>query len=280
MPTQKKFLDQAGLIQLLQEIESLDETNIKDVYWSTDNADSYPTAVFKVGDDNGSPHTIKKITFKGDVTTPVPSGTVARTMTITIGGVDKTITYYDSTTASSLADNPSVTLSAANGSGGQTITVTAGGKSGTSAALASASTSAYGVVKLATVSAQATGDADATNDSLVPTLGDVKKLIKNVNQAQFVITDYTSASQLPTVTISNRDQYLGKIYLILDQEYGDTNNNIYNEYVVVEYENSNQVIDYRWELLGTTDAGVDVVTIPATGSNSVASLFATYVTNA
>lgn len=94
MPTQKKFLDEAGLIQLLQEIEGLDETNIKDLYWSTDNADTYPTVVYKVGDKNGSPKTTKKITFKGDVGTE-PTGATSRNLTITIGGTDKTITYYD-----------------------------------------------------------------------------------------------------------------------------------------------------------------------------------------
>lgn len=94
MPTQKKFLDQTGLIQLLQQIEGLDKTNIKDLYWSTDNADVNPTVVFKVGDDNGSPHSLKKLTFKGETGT-TPAGATARTLTITIGGVDKTITYYD-----------------------------------------------------------------------------------------------------------------------------------------------------------------------------------------
>lgn len=102
MPTQKKFLDQDGLIQLLQEIESLDETNIKDVYWSTDNADTYPTIVFKVGDDNGSAHTIKKFTFKGDTTSPAPSNTTTRSITLTIGGVDKTISYYDTTASNGI----------------------------------------------------------------------------------------------------------------------------------------------------------------------------------
>lgn len=102
MPTQKKFLDQNGLIQLLQEIESLDETNIKDVYWSTDNADTYPTIVFKVGDDNGSAHTIKKFTFKGDITSPAPSNTTTRSITLTIGGANKTITYYDTTGSASI----------------------------------------------------------------------------------------------------------------------------------------------------------------------------------
>lgn len=102
MPTTKKFLDEAGLIQLLQEIESLDETNIKDMYWSTDNADTYPTIVFKVGDDNGSPHSIKKFTFKGDVTTPAPSNATTRSITLTIGNVDKTITYYDTTGAAGI----------------------------------------------------------------------------------------------------------------------------------------------------------------------------------
>lgn len=97
MPTQKKFLDQDGLIQLLQEIESLDETNIKDVYWSTDNADTYPTIAFKVGDDNGSPHSIKKFTFKGDTTSPAPTNATTRSITLTISGTDKTITYYDTT---------------------------------------------------------------------------------------------------------------------------------------------------------------------------------------
>lgn len=94
MPTQKKFLDEAGLIQLLQEIEGLDEGNIKDIYWSTDNADTYPTVVYKVGDKNGSPKTTKKITFKGDIGT-APTGATSRNLTITVGGTDKTITYYD-----------------------------------------------------------------------------------------------------------------------------------------------------------------------------------------
>lgn len=94
MPTQKKFLDQDGLIQLLQEIEGLDESNIKDIYWSTDNADTYPTVVYKVGDKNGSPKSTKKITFKGDIST-APTGATSRNLTITIGGTDKTITYYD-----------------------------------------------------------------------------------------------------------------------------------------------------------------------------------------
>lgn len=97
MPTQKKFLDQDGLIQLLQEIESLDETNIKDFYWSTDNADTYPTVVFKIGDDNGSPHATQKITFKGDIVNPAPANATTRSITLTINNVDKTITYYDTT---------------------------------------------------------------------------------------------------------------------------------------------------------------------------------------
>lgn len=102
MPLQKKFLDQNGLIQLLQEIESLDKTNIKDVYWSTDNADTYPTIVFKVGDDNGSPHSIKKFTFKGDTTSPVPTNATAKSIILTIGGTDKTITYYDTTNSAGI----------------------------------------------------------------------------------------------------------------------------------------------------------------------------------
>ena len=97
MPTEKRFLDQNGLIQLLQEIESLDETNIKDFYWSTDNADTYPTVVFKIGDDNGSPHTTQKITFKGDIVSPAPANATTRSITLTINNVDKTITYYDTT---------------------------------------------------------------------------------------------------------------------------------------------------------------------------------------
>lgn len=102
MPTQKKFLDQTGLIQLLQQIEGLDKTNVKDLYWSTDNADVNPTVVFKVGDDNGSPHSLKKLTFKGETGTQ-PAGATARTLTITIGGVDKTITYYDTDNSTGLS---------------------------------------------------------------------------------------------------------------------------------------------------------------------------------
>lgn len=103
MPTQKKFLDQAGLIQLLQEIENLDKTNVKDLYWSTDNADVNPTVIFKVGDDNGTAHSTKKLTFKGDTAASAPTGATARTLTITVGGVDKTITYYDTKNASGLS---------------------------------------------------------------------------------------------------------------------------------------------------------------------------------
>jgi len=55
-----------------------------------------------------------------------------------------------------------------------------------------------------------------------------------------------------------------------------TDSNVFDEYVKVE--TSTNV--YTVEKVGTTDAGVDVVSIPPTGANSVASLFATYVTNA
>lgn len=112
MPTQKKFLDEAGLIQLLQEIESLDETNLKDVYWSTDNADVSPTIVFKQGDDNGSAHSIHKVTFAGDTSSNIETALTGtkyevRSITITIGGVSKTISYLVTTRLPSTAVNHS-----------------------------------------------------------------------------------------------------------------------------------------------------------------------------
>ena len=443
MPTQKKFLDEAGLIQLLQEIEALDETNVKDLYWSTDNADTYPTIIFKVGDDNGSAHTTKKLTFKGTTGT-APSGATARNITITIGNVDKTITYYDTTNSSALEysytndtnaassattvkaaldrvitkvnnlKSTNVTMNAAitglgittsdtvqsafekvnttisnldpddekvqqdkiSGSstdtypiilansqdpdgakahvkysnllqfnfygpslqiqGGAAIsddldvdgiinigdaTLTETDYSGNAATadyadtagyanvandyngdleltindgtttdgpevvlalgtmspsgynIPKAATSKYGVVRIAAYSSQS--PSDTTNDGFVPTLGTVKTLINDLNKAQFVL----HTGDLPTLTSSNFNDYTGKIYLVKDQEYADTNQNIFNEYVALTYTESGTT-QYKWELIGTTDAGVDVVTIPTTGANSVASLFDTYVTNA
>ena len=136
-----------------------------------------------------------------------------------------------------------------------------------------AETTKYGVVRIAAYSSQS--PSDTTNDSFVPTLGTVKTLINDLNKAQFVL----HTGDLPTLTASNFNDYTGKIYLIKDQEYADTNQNIFNEYVALTYTESGTT-QYKWELIGTTDAGVDVVTIPATGANSVASLFDTYVTNA
>lgn len=108
MPTQKKFLDEAGLIQLLQEIESLDETNLKDVYWSTDNADVNPTIIFKQGDDNGAAHSIHKVTFAGDTSNDTETALTGTKygvhyITITIGGVSKTIPYLVTTRLPSTA---------------------------------------------------------------------------------------------------------------------------------------------------------------------------------
>lgn len=438
MPTQKKFLDQDGLIQLLQEIESLDETNIKDVYWSTDNADTYPTIVFKVGDDNGSAHTIKKFTFKGDITSPAPSNTTTRSITLTIGGVDKTISYYDTTASNGItytnATDSNAPASATNvktaldrvitklagivtdlntvatgkgadmvayssgnsvkdalddiysqiGSGGggnsltsrvealeddvedlqegsnlvegsnititpnttnHTVTIAAAdekvkqspttqeksfrilltGDEYTSATTAGAnfstslkfnpnnkkmyldssySTGSGGqagvnykteivvggegvqIIKkdglnetLATGTLSATdysgtaakATADGSGNNIVNTYATKAALEALTNQ---LTGSFQIVSTLPTADGTHG----GIIYLIKDQEYGDTNNNIFKEYVEVN-DGTTANPSWKFELLGTTDAGVDVVSIPATGSNSVASMFAQYVLN-
>ena len=454
MPTTKKFLDQDGLIQLLQEIESLDETNIKDVYWSTDNADTYPTIVFKVGDDNGSAHTIKKFTFKGDMTTPAPSNTTTRSITLTIGGTDKTITYYDTTgsagvTYTNAADTGTpasatnvktaldrvinklasiitdlntvatgkgadmVAYSSSNsvkdalddiydqiggsGGGGNSLTDRVGAledavgdlddnKADITEAVGSITGTANGNESgsYTMVDGTTTGtflyknnkvaqEEDTTSDGLIPILlgsgvvpnsvgekvkyntligynpssgvlnlknkttpssfiqmnGDSISLYKqagtgsvsisvdggftgkaasatNDGNNRNIVNTYATkqelnalsnkwtgqfqiASTLPTLSNTEDEtanenankQYLGYIYLIRDEEHGGVNNNVFNEYIVVsEIDESLDRIVWKWELLGTTDAGVDVVSIPATGANSVASLFDTYVTNA
>lgn len=438
MPTQKKFLDQDGLIQLLQEIESLDETNIKDVYWSTDNADTYPTIVFKVGDDNGSAHTIKKFTFKGDITSPAPSNTTTRSITLTIGGVDKTISYYDTTASNGItytnatdsnapaqATNVKTALdrvitklasiitdlnTVATGKGADMVAYSSGnsvkdalddiysqiGSGGGGNSLTSRVEALEGdvedlqegsnlvqgsnititpdttnhTVTIAAADPTVAFTNDTTTDADLPVIlgnaatptspGGVKYTKGTSNGVSFnpkdhllkvssqhsindgaavtsttivigdegititggtlqnqqtsklthtsfsgtaakatadgsgnnIVNTYATKAALEALTnqLTGSFQIVstlptadgthgGIIYLIKDQEYGDTNNNIFKEYVEVN-DGTTANPSWKFELLGTTDAGVDVVSIPATGSNSVASLFAQYVTNA
>lgn len=85
---------------------------------------------------------------------------------------------------------------------------------------------------------------------------EVNNLISNLSKSQFVIPDNNTLPTLGTTAAAN-NEYFGKIYLIRDQEYGQTNDNIYQEYIMVEAKDGT----YKWELLGTTDAGVDVVSL-------------------
>lgn len=85
---------------------------------------------------------------------------------------------------------------------------------------------------------------------------EVNNLISNLSKSQFVIPDNNTLPTLGTTAAAN-NEYFGKIYLIKDQEYGQTNDNIYQEYIMVEGKDGT----YKWELLGTTDAGVDVVSL-------------------
>jgi len=68
---------------------------------------------------------------------------------------------------------------------------------------------------------------------------------------------------------------LGYIYLYPNTVVAE--DNVFDEYIKVSERNG---ADYTMEKIGTTDAGVDVVTIPATGTNSVHSYFVQYVINA
>lgn len=456
MPTQKRFLDQNGLIQLLQEIESLDETNIKDVYWSTDNADTYPTIVFKVGDDNGSAHTIKKFTFKGDITSPAPSNTTTRSITLTIGGANKTITYYDTTGSASItytnaADTGSPTTATnvktaldrvinklasittdlntvatdkgadmvaysskysvkdalddiynqIGGGGGNSltdrvdvlegdvadlqtnkaskseavgsITGTTGGNetanfsmvngtaktfvykndkvaytsdtttngnlpvvlgngatpttpggvkyntavtfnpntktlqvqdgtssmsidpttlnsvSGTGSSRKEVSIGSTGLIFLTTAGNQV---GNITNNGTTVTFtgtsaksvsdGDGNNIVNTYatkTALEALTQQLTGSFQIVTTLPTADGTHGGIIYLIKDQEYGNTNSNIFKEYIEVN-DSTTSTPNWKFELLGTTDAGVDVVTIPATGTNSVHSYFAQYVINA
>lgn len=340
MPTQKKFLDQNGLIQLLQEIESLDETNIKDLYWSTDNADTNPTVVFKVGDDSGSPHSIKKLTFTGETGT-APTGVTPRTLTITIGGVNKTITYYDTDNSTGInysyvsdssdpktatkvkealdrvittldnidpADekvnqtatsaNSYLPLLLANGTtpsngGAQYNSAISYNPAGELLILGNP-TSDRMVIERGTISRYSTtsnsdpaweitaggtftgisakADADSNGNNIVNTYATKAALEALTNQL-------TSSFQIVTALPTADGTHGGIIYLIKDQEYGDVNNNIFKEYIEVN-DGTTASPSWKFELIGTTDAGIDVVTIPATGANSVASMFAQYITNA
>lgn len=281
----KKFLDQDGLIELLQQIESLDETNVKDLYWSTDNADTYPTVVFKVGDDNGVAHSTKKITFKGDITSPAPAGATARTIKITIGNVDKTITYYDTTDPG--AGNVTYSYSSDSNSASAATKV--------KAALDRIITKVNALKSTdITMNEAIVGSSITTSDTVQSAMVKIDSRVTNIaNQltGQFKVLkstgdtaeEYTALNNIlsalndddPSTTPSASDLNklsLGYIYLL---ETG-TDSNVFDEYVKVE--TSTNV--YTVERVGTTDAGVDVVSIPPTGANSVASLFATYVTNA
>lgn len=65
-------------------------------------------------------------------------------------------------------------------------------------------------------------------------------------------------------------QYLGYIYLIKDEEHGGVNDNVFNEHIVVsEFDESLDKMVWKWELLGTTDAGVDVVSLTTAEINTI-----------
>lgn len=391
MSTTKKFLDEAGLIQILQEIEALDKTNIKDLYWSTDNADTYPTIVYKIGDTNGQPSTIKKITFKGDTAT-IPTGANSRNITLTIGGIDKTITYYDTNDASGITytvndntttlkatldnvinvlnglqeeltfdntptigslnpvtsdgiktavDAAAKTVRQTSASGNISNPVLLGGTNeidevkyaqdiqytpstrttnihtngkttGTSMTFSfhdgalhistatiddtSYTGRATGTETLLTTNnalgsngAAMIGYWDNSSDIATTVEEALNELRSDVDHSvntyatkaalEALTNRLTSAFQIVSTLPTADGTHGGIIYLIKDQEYGDTNSNIFKEYVEVN-DGTTSTPNWKFELLGTTDAGVDVVTIPVTGTNSVASMFAQYVTNA
>ena len=203
---------------------------------------------------------------------------VTRTLTATqYGGNAATATT--AATASNFSGTVDVVCTAGDASTAPKIKVKVGTTQYDEDTLNIAATDKYGVVRLA--SYNSSYPSDTTSDNFVPTLGTVKTLVNDLNKAQFVVTNYTSASDLPTLTAQNISSYTGKIYLIKDAEHGDTNKNIFDEYVAVEVvpTQAGQSIEYKWELLGTTDAGVDVVTIPVTGQDSVAALWDYYVAN-
>lgn len=168
-------------------------------------------------------------------------------------------------TATNLANAPAINITAGTASDAPKVNVTAGGKSGTAQAITKASVSAYGVVRLAQYTSP---EDDSDNDSFVPSLGIVKTLVRQTNQAQFVVTDYTSPSQLPSVTSAqDAAPYRGKIYLIKNTDVGGANNNIYDEYILVQ--SLTTPVTFTWELLGTTDAGVDVVSLTTSEINTI-----------
>ena len=182
-------------------------------------------------------------------------------------------------TASNFSGTVNVECIAGTTSAAPKVKVTVGSTQYDEDSINIAATDKYGVVRLASYNSSYPNDT--TSDTFVPTLGTVKTLVNDLNKAQFVITNYTSASDLPPLTALTIGNYTGKIYLIKDAEHGDTNKNIFDEYVAVEVApiQAGQSTEYKWELLGTTDAGVDVVTIPVTGQDSVAALWDYYVAN-
>ena len=117
---------------------------------------------------------------------------------------------------------------------------------------------------------------DGSGNNIVNTYATKAALNELTNKwtGQFKIATAAEAAAIGQGDASSLE--LGYIYLVLDT--GASSPNVYDEYIKVALGTSPET--YSVEKIGTTDAGVDVISIPATGSNSVASLFETYVLNA
>ena len=150
------------------------------------------------------------------------------------------------TTATNLANAPAITITAGTSSDAPKVNVTAGGKSGTAQELTKGDATHYGCVKV---------DASPTSGSSnAVSSGGVLTAITNA------ISSYKNSSWAIVTTLPTADgTHQGIIYLIKDSSASSPN--VYDEYIEIDETPTGSTRTWKFEKIGTTDAGVDVVSL-------------------
>ena len=187
------------------------------------------TITFISGEVGGTDGTLTRTQYSGNAATAT-SATSATT----------------ATTATNLANAPSISITAGTSSAAPKVNVTAGGKSGTAQELTKGDATHYGCVKV---------DASPTSGSSnAVSSGGVLTAITNAISS-YKNSSWAIVTQLPTADGTHQ----GIIYLIKDNT--ATSPNVYDEYIEIDETPTGSTRTWKFEKIGTTDAGVDVVSL-------------------